>query len=259
MKLGQNRRRVLSRFGAEVISTCRLTAKGFMGNSCRSASARRQHASRPECPLHEHTQESFQFRLSRAAFQDSDSSGNGLQSAKILVARLCPQAVLRRSSRWQLDMPDADQAWLATHEFFGLPPTRIWHDQVHRLRETGREIGGQFNGHRTGIEQERGPSRLNQSFSRHPFVASAINADFAVRQRLGRQSRRVGRQHFLTGVHENDHASLKCKLRNHRAEAKRLADLAVRAAVCSKDRSHLSSSWLERPGPGIILTGKLSR
>jgi len=39
-------------------------------------------------------------------------------------------------------------------------------------------------------------------------------------------------------VHENDHASLQNKLRNHCAETKRPANFAARATVRGQDRSH---------------------
>ena len=68
-----------------------------------------------------------------------------------------------------------------------------------------------------------------------------MNADFAVRQGFGSQPRRVGRQHFLASVHEDDHASLKGNLRNHRAETERPANLTAGAAVCGQDSPHVSA------------------
>ena len=212
--------------------------EGFGGDASRGALVGCQHASGPECPFHEHSQECFQARLSLAAFHDADGSGNGFQSAEILVALLSSQAVFGKWPRRQPHVRDARQAWVATDELFGLPPTRVRHDQVQRPRQTCDEFGGQFDGDWTGVEQQRCLSRLRQTGKRHSFVTSAANTDFAVRQSLGRQSGRVGGQHFFGGVHENDHASSQNKLRNHRAEAEWPANFATRAAVRGQDRSH---------------------
>ena len=103
---------------------------------------------------------------------------------------------------------------VVTNEFGCLPPVCIRHNEVNRRIDFRNEVRSKLDGNWAWVEQQRGSPGLNKIAGNHPFVAATMDSDFAIGQRFCGESCRIGREHFLAGMHEDRHARLKCYFGN---------------------------------------------